>query len=263
MPHKANIRFLSLAISTATVLLLGGSREANGQATSGQLPGNVHYLHSGDLPPGFIGGARLQRRGAVQGYYQPVRLSGPEGVRLSLADGTTFPPTEAGALHAGLLIGAVYRIRITDIADSPGLEIYPSVEVIDRTYPPPGEALRFPIPINIDRLDLLDASQGRMVTRVIYLEDSEQALPLAETIDSARTLEISSREDPLKVADRLGRPVAIVRIGSLLPPAEPSLLPQFFFGSPPWLTMTPIQKQQEPANALPVGESKFNFRQQR
>ena len=44
----------------------------------------------------------------------------------------------------------------------------------------------------------------------------------------------AENQDPLEVADRMGRPVAIVRIGSMAPPREPVLLPQFFFGNPSW-----------------------------
>jgi len=193
------------------------------------------------MPPGVVGGARLQRRGAVQNYYQPVRFSGPDGVRFALADGGVFQPNSEPQLHAGLLIGAVYRFKITGIPNEPGLELFPTVEIIDRTYPPPGQANRFPIPINIDRFDLQDASEGRMVTRVVYLEDPTTALPLPETLDTARSFDVSQQQDPLEVADQLGRPVAIIRIGSLTPPNEPSLLPRFFFGGPPWLLMTPAR----------------------
>ena len=46
--------------------------------------------------------------------------------------------------------------------------------------------------------------------------------------------EVSEFQDPLAVADEYGRPVAIVRIGSLTPPSQESLLPEFFFGYPQW-----------------------------
>jgi hypothetical protein len=95
-------------------------------------------------------------------------------------------------------------------------------------------ASRYPIPINLDQEDLEAALQGQLVTRVIYLEDPQTAIPLVQPPTSSRAIEISEYQDPLEVADRFGRPVAIVRIGSLTPPTAPELLPSFFFGFPAW-----------------------------
>ena len=76
-------------------------------------------------------------------------------------------------------IGPVYRLQVTDIPNNEGLEIFPTVEVIDRLYPPPGLALRFPIPIELTQDELELAARGAFVTRVIYVEDPHQALPIA------------------------------------------------------------------------------------
>lgn len=246
--------FQLLLLSAATVAAWATGGVAWAQMSSSVPQGNVNYLFSGQMPPGVVGAARLQRRGAVQGYYQPVRFSGPAGVRFAMAENGYFPPseadTEADALHCGLLIGAVYRFKITGIPQEPGSELFPTIEIIDRTYPPPGQAHRFPIPVNLELVDLTDALEGRMVTRVIYLEDPQTALPLAETPDTARSFNVMTQQDPLQVADQLGRPVAILRIGSMSPPAEPSLRPQFFFGGPPWLAMQPPRSEA----MVPAGE---------
>jgi hypothetical protein len=192
-----------------------------------------HRLQTADLPPGVIGQARLQGRGPVPGYCQPVAFSGPEGVRFALPAGAAMMPGEPG-LRAGLLVCMVYRFQITGIPGAPGAELYPTVEVIDRTYPPPGMALRYPIPINLDQTDLEAALDGRLVTRVITLEDPETAIPLAQKPTSSAAIDIAEYQDALEVADRFGRPVAIVRIGSLTPPRAAELLPRFFFGYPAW-----------------------------
>lgn len=229
------------------LLVIAGGR-LSAQVPSAVPQGNVNYLFSGQMPPGVVGAARLQRRGAVQGYYQPVRFSGPEGLGFSMAQSGGFHPASDGALHCGLLIGAVYRFKITGISEEPGRELFPTIEVIDRTYPPAGQANRFPIPINLETIDLTDALEGRLVTRVIYLEDPQSALPIAESPDTARSFNVMTLQDPLQVADQLGRPVAILRIGSMSPPSEPSLLPQFFFGDPPWLAIsTPRSEAMVPA----------------
>ena len=94
---------------------------------------------------------------------------------VSLADGADFYAPAPGPLGAGMLIGSVYRVKVTNIAGHEGLEVYPTIEVIDRLYPPIGQETRFPIPIDITQEELELALSGRFVTRVIYLEDPEHA----------------------------------------------------------------------------------------
>ena len=216
-----------------------------GQFAPGNLPApggsadGIHRIYTADSPPGVVGAARLQRWGAVGGYYQPVAFRGPESTAFALAVDGVFqePASSASPLHAGLLVGAVYRFKITSIPGYEGEELYPTVEVIDRTYPPHHLAARYPIPINLELEDLLAALSGQLVTRVIYLEDATAALPVATTPESSQALDVGAHQDPLHVADTLGRPVAIVRIGSLIPPSHEALLPQFFFGFPSWVAI--------------------------
>jgi len=218
----------------------GGLPRPGGAAISG-APGaaaaGLHRIHSADSLPGEVGGARLQRWGAVAGYYQPVAFRGPGSTAFSLGvDGVFQPPMQSRTpLHAGLLVGGVYRFRVTSIPGFEGEELFPTIEVIDRTYPPHHLAVRHPIPINLELDDLRDALAGRMVTRVIYLEDPTSAIPIDTTPQSGITLDVPPYQDPLHVADTLGKPVAIIRIGSVTPPNHESLLPTFFFGYPPWV----------------------------
>ena len=112
-------------------------------------------------------------------------------------------------------IGYVYRLQVTSIPNNEGVDIYPTIELIDRLYPPPGLALRFPIPIELTQDELELAAGGAFVTRVIYVEDPQHALPVARHAKGEQPwTEAPAGEDPLVTADRNGRPVAILRIGS-------------------------------------------------
>jgi hypothetical protein len=238
----------SLAISIITpfgsslAIAQGYGNSVQGYAPNASLPrtypsGNTHRLFSGDDPPGVVGAARLQRWGSVAGHFQAVSFRGPGTSQFSLPIDGVFQPPSDKPVYAGLLIGAVYRFKITSIPGYEGEELYPTVEIIDRTYPPESMAARFPIPINLDLDDLEDAMLGRLVTRVVYLEDPSSAVPLAETPESSRALDIPGSQDPLAVADVLGKPVAIVRLGSVAPPTAEALMPQFFLGYPPWMSV--------------------------
>ena len=148
-----------------------------------------------------------------------------------------------------MLIGSVYRLRVTNISTpegAEGLEVFPTIEVIDRLYAPPGEAIRFAIPVELTLEDLKLALSGKLVTRVIYLEDKNKALPAAEIDKSQTWFEAGPGEDPLAAADALGRPVAILRLGGRLPDANPDA--GFFFGSPPYVPYAaPVERIPKPA----------------
>ena len=211
-----------------------------------------HRLLTGDMPPGYVGQARLAGRGFINGYYQPVAVTGPKGTRFALTrNGRYEEGTEL--LQAGFLVGSVYRFQITRIPQMEGAELYPTLEVIDRTYPPAGLATRYPIVINLDQEDLDSALEGKLVTRVIYLEDPQTASPLPQTPITNNPVEVAEYQDALEVADRLGRPVAIVRIGSVAPPRSPALMPRFFFGFPAW---APIRVTGESVGDIPAQTSR-------
>ncbi|MEX2091951.1 MAG: hypothetical protein WD971_04695, partial [Pirellulales bacterium] len=169
------------------------------------------------MPPGAIGNLRLTRGGPLSGYFQPVRIRAPEGARISLAEEGGFTSSESNNVLVGLPIGPVYRLRVTDFSPEPGQEVFPTVEIIDRLYPPQGLALRYPIPIELTADELKMAADGMFVTRVIYLENPNQALPVDEPKDEQPWVEAPRGADPLVVADELGRPMAILRIGARVP----------------------------------------------
>lgn len=183
---------------------------------AGQAP-RVYYPHSVELPPGTVAGDQLVREPSLRGHFQPVEISGPPGTRISLVSQGRFGDSQASPVLAGLLIGPVYRLQVTQIPRHEGKEVFPTIELVNRLYPPPGLAPYFPIPIQLTQQELELALSGRLVTRVIYLEDPRQALGVADEPGQQRYFEVGSDEDPLRVADRLGRPMAILRMGSRIP----------------------------------------------
>jgi hypothetical protein len=191
----------------------------------------VHYWHQGVMPPGAIGGLQLLRGGPLPGYFQPVEIKAPAGAMISLANADRFDAPQTESQKAGFLIGAVYRLRVTNIRMAEGAEVYPTIEVVNRLYSPTGQEWRFPIPIEITEEDLKLALAGKFVTRVIYLEDPRNALPV-DGAASQSWFDVAPGQDPLAVADGLGRPVAILRLGARLPNHGPDAA--FFFGSPPF-----------------------------
>jgi len=221
--------------------------------TAAQQP-DVHYLHHGVMPPGAIGSRQLLRRGPLPGYYQPVEIKAPSGALVSLAVAGDFDEPRPAPTRVGMLIGQVYRLRITNIPMRAGLEVFPTIEVIDRLYPPRGQETRFAIPIELTQVDLQLALQGKFVTRVIYLEDPRRALPVDENPQTQEWFDVGPSRDPLAAADGLGRPVAILRMGARLPNAQgPDM--QFLFGCPPFVQYPPRRATPAPAEAPATPEA--------
>ncbi len=203
-------------------------------AQSKPLP-NVHYFLDAKGEPGVVAGAAIARRVPGVGSYQAIEVSGPKGVQVALAREGQFLHTLEAPVKVGMIVGAVYRVRVTGIPFRPGEELYPTIEVIDRVHAPSGREHRFPIPVVLEESDLRSALDGALVTRVIYLEDSEIADPIAVPPNAQTVMDVGPMDNALKSADQLGRPVAILRIGSRVPANLQGDITDFLYGCPPWI----------------------------
>ena len=212
-------------------------------AQSPALP-NVHYFLNANQAPGAVAGAQIARGARGAGTFQAVALSGPPGLKIALAQSGQFLPPLDAPVTTGMLVGGVYRFRVTNIPYRPADELYPTIEVIDRIYPPAGREHRFPIPVLLTEDDLRLALSGALVTRVIYLEDSEIAEPIATTPESQLVHNVPASDNALQVADQLGRPVAILRIGSRVPMSLEGDLSEFLYGCPPWVPLVTAPDRQ-------------------
>ncbi|WP_146442756.1 hypothetical protein [Botrimarina colliarenosi] len=199
--------------SVMLMATLGGLLLSTPQCSVAQTP--KHWLHAGAMPPGAIGSQRLLRGGPLHGYNQPVELRMPSGTSIAATGAHGETTARSESLKVGLLVGQLYRFRAEGV---PGLEevtVYPTVELIDRTYPPYGRETEFPIAIELTLQDLRLAAEGAFVTRVVYVEDPKTALPVSEKeAGGQQWFEARPGDDPLVLADQLGRPVAILRIGA-------------------------------------------------
>ena len=90
-------------------------------------------------------------------------------------------------------MGRCIGLRVTNIPFRPGQEIYPTIELINRLYPPPGRETRFPIPIQITREELEMALRGQYIVRVVYLEDPQAALPQQQDPERQRYFDVGPR----------------------------------------------------------------------
>lgn len=192
--------------------------------------------------PGVAGKWSGVQRGFIP-VMQPVRVElpaseglgsggqGGEGQVTFYTDPQGSQTTLAAPAVVGLQVGSIYRIKISDLPDYPGAELYPTIELLDRLHPPRGREVEFAIPIVLTAEEIAMAIEGRLVTKVIYLEQPDRAAPVRNT-NAARNRIADARENLLRIADEAGRPMVIVRVGGRLPDAAASESGFFGFGAP-------------------------------
>ena len=207
-------RFSKFGLVAATVFAL---TLLSTTTTNAQRP---HHLLRGNMIPGQASQIRLMSSPAKAGQVQPVKVIAPDGVELSIVSGNSFVATSQTNYAVGMQLGSLYRFRITGVDVGTSFELYPSIELLDLLHPPAGLEGDFPIPIVISAADVREASAGRLVTKVIYLEDPEVALPRAGDKNEQPSFDVSASEDPVRTAAGLGRPMAILRIGSRVPTSD-------------------------------------------
>lgn len=156
--------------------------------------------------------------------------------------------------------GFVYRLKLSNIDNNPGLVLYPTIEVAPTTPATDAYLTHNPIPVQFTQEDFDQIKAGNFVTKVVYLPDPKfQELAIAglygaDTIVSTR---LEPGIDPILEADKRGTILLIVRCGAIdleMPtnvgvattpvymesaPAPTMLGPGDYYGAPSGPSVTP------------------------
>ena len=182
---------------------------------------------------------------AQPAWFQPIRIDVEDGAEVSIYHAR---PVQAQAFASpaqlSVIVGHTYRLRIRNLPELPGVELFPTIEVIGRLHPPKGQEHEYPIPVHIDRKDIDLAIEGNLVTRVVYLEQPQFAAPFELDDPSTRNRDVEAAANALEEADRYGRPVLVLRMGGRLPSVTGE--PLSFYG-----TGGPIARSTPPAAPAP------------
>ncbi len=245
--RRATSTFFVLAFLVGSSALFAQTKTKPYPASPGLAPVNRPSLPTGEL----ASFARLQ---GVKGVMQPVEWILPKGVGVEVALEGSFA---SDANNKGLFaveVGRVYRFKITGVPGREKEALYPTLELIGRLNPPKGKEWDFPIEIEVPSIDLENALNGSFVTRVIFVENSEN--PADVDSDANRenlTFDVPGGVDPVVAASTRGRPLAILRLGTRAPNGAPTAEDPFFFGLPR-VDFRPVVLEDEALEE--VGESK-------
>jgi hypothetical protein len=110
---------------------------------------------------------------------------------------------------------AIYRLKLSDIPNRPGVELYPTLEVVPGNIKTQAFLAHSAIPITFTEDDFEQVASGNYVVKVIYLPDpsfQDLATTGADEIVSSR---LEPGVDPVAEACRRGSILAIVRLGNI------------------------------------------------
>ena len=185
------------------------------------LPESPYYHPlSQTTPPGTPGLWAAGMRRADMHYFQPVQIKLPSTGKVTFIDTARGQQqTVASPAQAGILVGPLYRICISEMPEFPGVELYPTLELIDRLHPPAALKHKYPIPIELTEADILQALEDHLVTKIVYIEQPDLAAPFAQG-DRIREETLPQNKNLLTEADLRGRPVLFLRVGGRIPSAQ-------------------------------------------
>jgi hypothetical protein len=178
--------------------------------------GNRQFPLNQMSPPGTAAQWAVNAGRVAPHSFQPVRVKLPAEGRVTFYESWDRPVELDAPAQAGLMVGRMYRLKISGLEDFRGVDFFPSIELIDRLHPPAGREEEFPIDFEFTTEELEWAATGRLITKVVYLEQPDR-VPTILLDHSPRIMTIEPSRNALAEADHLGRPMAIVRLGGRTP----------------------------------------------
>jgi hypothetical protein len=183
-----------LKISTAVVLVLG----------------LIAYSSGTLISPAADGGPVVPRSGPTEGVASlvQVRIAAPVGMKVGLLPaekGDEVSQIEAPG-RFNLAWGHVYRLKLHDIPQRPGVSYFPTIEI-----PKPDATTRpfvkdSAIPVEFSEEDFDHVDKGDLITKVVFLTHGRAA--------SVASYEHSDG-DVIQEARRRGAILAVVRMGNI------------------------------------------------
>jgi hypothetical protein len=201
----------------------------------GPMPGNlisppgVAATPPGALPPGLRPPGAVAAVGALTGapaapfpiQRTEVRFVGPAGMKVAWygpsADGKgSFGPQYLQApARYNFLQASIYRLKLSDIPNRPGVELYPTLEVVPAKPKTCTFLAHSAVPVIFTEEDFEQVAAGNFVVKVIYLPDPQFQDLAATGPDEVVSSRLDPGIDPIVEAKRRGSILLVVRLGNI------------------------------------------------
>ncbi len=175
-------------------------------------------------PPGAVAAVGALTGGAPAPFpiqRTEVRFVGPPGTKISWygpnADGKPgFGPQylEAPARY-NFLQASIYRLKLNNIPNRPGVELYPTLEVVPSNAKTCTFLAHSAVPISFTEEDFEQVAAGNFVVKVIYLPDPQFQDLAATGPDEVVSSRLEPGVDPIVEAKRRGSILLVARLGNI------------------------------------------------
>jgi hypothetical protein len=200
-------------------------------APGGMGPGGMSAA-GGPMPP-FPGGyphGAVAAVGALTGGYAgqfaaartSVRFIEPRGMKVSWmipsSDGKRVwndKPLEAPATY-NFAQSAIYRLKLSDLPDYPGVDLYPTLEVVPANQRAMTFLAHSSVPVCFTADDFRMIASGNYLVKVIYLPDPQfQDVAVGGGCGELISTQLEPGQDPIAEACKRGSILLIVRLGNI------------------------------------------------
>ena len=192
-----------------------------------QMPGAPNGIMQASCPPpGAVALAPGVGAGPGAGACGPpkrteVRFSGPAGMKVSwYSCGPDGHPTFGGnQLEApgryNFLQAAIYRLKLSDIPGRPGVDLYPTLEIVPANFKTDAFLAHSAVPVYFTEEDLDAVAGGNYLVKVIYLPFPQYADVANTGPDEVVSTRLEPGADPIAEACKRGSILAVVRVGNI------------------------------------------------
>jgi hypothetical protein len=196
----------------------GGTMPMGGGVINANMP-------PGMMSPGAIMQAQMAQANAAgirfQGQRTQIRFVRPSGMRVSWftqgADGHptySTTPVEAPGRY-NFPQAAIYRLKLSNIEGRPGLEIYPTMEVVPCNPRTEAFLAHSAVPIDFTNEDFRQIADGNYLVKVIYLPDPQFQDAAGTGTDEILSTRLDPGADPIQEALRRGSILVVLRMGNV------------------------------------------------
>jgi hypothetical protein len=153
-----------------------------------------------------------------------IRFVGPAGAKIgwyvaaaSEKDGkpTMMPHQLDVPSRYNFIQASIYRLKLFDIPGRPGLELYPTIEVVPSNPKTEAFLAHNAIPVEFTEEDFDQITAGNYLTKVIYLPEAQYQTASAAGPDTLISTQLEPGLDPIAEAHRRGHILLVVRLGGI------------------------------------------------
>jgi hypothetical protein len=198
---------------------MGAMPVAPGMGGPGPMPPMGQMMAAaGPLPPpGAMPVGPPQNFHACRTQVRFVRPSGMKVSWFSMGPGgpsySTAPIETPGRYNFAQ--AAVYRLKLSGIEGRPGLEVYPTLEVVPANPKTEAFLAHSSVPVEFTNEDFQQIAEGNYVVKVIYLPDPAFQELAATGTDEIVSTRLEPGADPIKEALRRGSILLVIRMGNM------------------------------------------------